>query len=1477
MLSGARRVVMLLAVMMFTMTAQTAWADGTLTGEGTSSAPYQIGTADDWNTFAGWINAGTNADKYYKLTADISVTTMVGNIDNKFKGTFDGGGHTLTVTYNVTESRVAPFRYVQDVTIKNLHVAGTITTSNKYASGLISFTYGNCTINNCWSSVTINSSYNGNCYHSGFIGDAMYLSEKSSSTTFNNCLFDGKLLNNTSNTTLSQVGGFVGYRDNGNDVHFSGCYYNPSEVTFQGGSTFCLNGLNSIEHSYYSTSLGDGQGGTAVGEMTAAQLAEALNNGLPNWQVDGSGNVVPIMVPNPHDLRYATVDGLKSVYQCDAENPAEITFTVTDIADITLAKGTHYTVTLDGTDVTNQTPITTSTLGAHTLTITGKAPYKESRTFNFTVSDLNTITASTIPTQMTGVYKVTENIVTDNRLVVNGEVTLILGAGKTLTANKGIEVTVGNTLTIKGEGTLTATAQDYYAAIGNNYGNSQTREYGHIIIESGTINATGGHNAAGIGGGYGNRDNGNSIIEIKGGIVNATGGTCAAGIGAGQCSESGVSYYGKPGQIFITGGQVTARGGGNTSEKGSGIGGGQKFGEKGRTGTLTLGWTNETDFIDSDGIWGFTNSDNTKNISFVGDKRFRLNATNTLVTSSNLTGGYLVPADEHDIALCNLKTKKLYSLYTGTNTTIPCTVTTFLGNVLTEGVDYEVKYKKTGSDVEIDKISEKDQQYHVIVRGISPYFGEQTSNYIIVRDPAVIAGDMGQEPKLYDFVYVVTNDATVNNHIEVVGDSKLILNEGTTLTAKNGICVPDGCSLTIEGKGTLVSESPNDNQAGIGGALGFSIYKHGDIIINGGHIIAKGGKYAAGIGGGANSVKGGKIIINGGVVEATGGENAAGIGGGYYLTYNDPWDGMPGDITINGGQVTAKAGSGASAIGKAKESTGTDSKLTIAMIGPDDFLKAGSYGVDEIDFDGKSFILEEEGYPAATATNMAGKKVRPASWLNPVSYIDENGAAQSHTAAVIDGSQTNLPGGWYVVNSNVALTTKLIFTGDAYLILADGKTLSIDASNDSGEGNSYFGLLCKDNMIGNNPTYHDLTIYGQAAGTGKVTSNNGDHGSAWSYDYYAENITINGGVVEATGTQQGVQARGNLTINGGQVISTNATISGNHVTLGWRNPADYIQANEINCSSGGSITIADDKVFTDGTSLYLDTTPTATLDALQNVTLRPFTCVALTTDGSGNITATFDGSTLEETFSIPCDLAVNDVQFNRTFNEDKKTCICWPFAVSQEKANALGKFYQFTGVTGEGKIEMTQVTMGGLEANKPYIFEPGSDLTAIDFGAQTLKTGGAASVGSDFTFKGIYDRVKWTTDNTDPLYDATYEAELGKAYGFALEDLAGYSVGQFVKLGSGAHSRPFRAYLLYDGAWDGNQPSAGARRRSESVELPAVLDIVWISGSDQSTGIDRIATSRETDEWYSLDGRKLSDKPVTKGLYIHNGNKVAIK
>ena len=272
--------------------------------------------------------------------------------------------------------------------------------------------------------------------------------------------------------------------------------------------------------------------------------------------------------------------------------------------------------------------------------------------------------------------------------------------------------------------------------------------------------------------------------------------------------------------------------------------------------------------------------------------------------------------------------------------------------------------------------------------------------------------------------------------------------------------------------------------------------------------------------------------------------------------------------------------------------------------------------------------------------------------------------------------------------------------------------------------------------------------------------------------------------------------------------------------------------------------------------------------------------ITLTCNNQNGTTATLDGAS-EGGFSITGDMPVEKVILSRTFESGKKTTVCWPFAVSDTEAAALGKFYQFKSINGEGKIEMEEVTTG-LEANTPYIYEPSSGKTEIEFGAKTLKAGGPKSVGSGFTFKGIDKRVKWTTDTSDPLYDATLAGELGKAYGFALKDITvgttAYQKGQFVKLGSGANSRAFRAYLLSDGTWDGKQPAvSAARTRSAASSLPDVIDIVWIPAQSRTTGISTVGAASETDGWYSLDGRKLDGKPTKKGLYINNGKKVVIK
>ena len=131
----------------------------------------------------------------------------------------------------------------------------------------------------------------------------------------------------------------------------------------------------------------------------------------------------------------------------------------------------------------------------------------------------------------------------------------------------GISVPKGKTLTIQGDGSLTAKGDIYGAGIGGN-GNSTC---GNITIKGGTILATGGVSAAGIGSGQGtNATCGN--ITISGGTVTATGGHSAAGIGSGVKSTCG--------DIIIKGGTVTATG----SYNAAGIGGG----DQGTCGSITI-------------------------------------------------------------------------------------------------------------------------------------------------------------------------------------------------------------------------------------------------------------------------------------------------------------------------------------------------------------------------------------------------------------------------------------------------------------------------------------------------------------------------------------------------------------------------------------------------------------------------------------------------------------------------------------------------------------------------------------------------------------------------------------------------------------------------------------------------------------------------------------------------------------------------
>ena len=84
-----------------------------------------VASTDDWLSLDYYVKNGTfPTGGKVKLTADVSVSTTIGDSSHPFSGIFDGNGHTLTVSLS-GDGTVAPFPFVDNATFINLRVMGT--------------------------------------------------------------------------------------------------------------------------------------------------------------------------------------------------------------------------------------------------------------------------------------------------------------------------------------------------------------------------------------------------------------------------------------------------------------------------------------------------------------------------------------------------------------------------------------------------------------------------------------------------------------------------------------------------------------------------------------------------------------------------------------------------------------------------------------------------------------------------------------------------------------------------------------------------------------------------------------------------------------------------------------------------------------------------------------------------------------------------------------------------------------------------------------------------------------------------------------------------------------------------------------------------------------------------------------------------------------------------------------------------------
>ncbi|MBQ9001587.1 MAG: hypothetical protein IJ087_07020 [Eggerthellaceae bacterium] len=253
---------------------------------GVDGPMYTISTTDEWNEFAWKVNNGiTFSGVVVQLANDISVSTMAGRSDRRFKGTFDGADHTLTFACTTSDECVSPFRYVEDARFVNLKVTGTIETSKQFAGGFVGDAKGNTTFTSCHSNVTINSSVSGDGTHGGFVART---DASGAQATFTDCLFDGSI----TGEATANCGGFVGWPGN-NNVTCTNCLNAGKFTTSANGcATFSRSNNNSVttNNSYYRTAYGTAQG-TQTDE-TGEALRAKLGDGWMVSSVEGE-YVVP--------------------------------------------------------------------------------------------------------------------------------------------------------------------------------------------------------------------------------------------------------------------------------------------------------------------------------------------------------------------------------------------------------------------------------------------------------------------------------------------------------------------------------------------------------------------------------------------------------------------------------------------------------------------------------------------------------------------------------------------------------------------------------------------------------------------------------------------------------------------------------------------------------------------------------------------------------------------------------------------------------------------------------------------------------------------------------------------------------------------------------------------------------------------------------------------------------------------------------
>ena len=242
-----------------------------------------------------------------KLTQDVNLGSDIWQVGNHYAGTFDGQGHTLKFNWNAgKDDGIAPFRYVENATIKNLRTQGKITTTGWLLSGMVLEVYGATTISNCVSDMDITG---GSGWTPSNAAGMIRSVQTGASVTLTDCVVKGSLTDQANEGNRAMAG--IVFTNMASCTQIRCLYLGTNNADNNGrSSTFVYNGdaNTTLTDCYYLKPCGKVQGEKVTAErLKSGEMAKLLQGDRPEqvWgQTLGTDNE-----PLP------TTDATKRVYE----------------------------------------------------------------------------------------------------------------------------------------------------------------------------------------------------------------------------------------------------------------------------------------------------------------------------------------------------------------------------------------------------------------------------------------------------------------------------------------------------------------------------------------------------------------------------------------------------------------------------------------------------------------------------------------------------------------------------------------------------------------------------------------------------------------------------------------------------------------------------------------------------------------------------------------------------------------------------------------------------------------------------------------------------------------------------------------------------------------------------------------------------------------------------------------------------------